>query len=232
MFSRLINKLRVAYRTNNEILWSNIYNSTIADSAWLLDKSISPGRWAVGYPFLYALYRCLNDYKPQSILELGLGQSTRVTAQYAASFQAQHIICEHDADWLEFFQTNLHLSSYSSIKLLPLGQEQYRDTSYYCYENFADTFAHDQYNLILVDGPFGNTKSYARRDLIKVLPGILAKDFAIIFDDYHCPGEYNTVLEIQQILQDHHISFVKNAFDGSKRICILASESWRYLCSI
>ena len=27
-------------------------------------------------------------------------------------------------------------------------------------------------------------------------------------------------------------SFVKNAFDGSKRICILASESWRYLCSI
>ena len=35
--------------------WGQIYNSTIIDSDWLLDKSISPGRWAAGYEYMYVL---------------------------------------------------------------------------------------------------------------------------------------------------------------------------------
>lgn len=69
-----------------EIRWGQIYNSTIAGSEWLKDQSVSPGRWAVGYNYLYILYRILNDVKPTNILELGLGQSTKLMAQYAAFY--------------------------------------------------------------------------------------------------------------------------------------------------
>ena len=37
-------------KTQNEILWAQIFNSTIQSSAWFKDQSISPGRWAAGYP--------------------------------------------------------------------------------------------------------------------------------------------------------------------------------------
>ena len=73
---------KITYRVNNEILWAEIFNSTIQDSLWFKDKSLSPGRWAAGYPFLYALYRTLNEKHPLNILELGMGQTTKLISQY------------------------------------------------------------------------------------------------------------------------------------------------------
>ena len=60
---------------NKEILWGEIFNNTVSNSDWLTDRSFSPGRWAVGYQYLYSVYRILDIIKPQSILELGLGKA-------------------------------------------------------------------------------------------------------------------------------------------------------------
>ena len=38
----------------------------------LINLSFSPGRGAIGYPVMYVLYRVLNEFKPTSILELGI----------------------------------------------------------------------------------------------------------------------------------------------------------------
>lgn len=38
---------------NKEILWGEIFNNTVSNSDWLTDRSFSPGRWAVGYQYLY-----------------------------------------------------------------------------------------------------------------------------------------------------------------------------------
>ena len=70
MFNRLKSRL-LSLRRNiprlladagcaREILWAQIFNNTISSSAWLKDASFSPGRAAVGYPFLYACYRILD----------------------------------------------------------------------------------------------------------------------------------------------------------------------------
>ena len=88
----------------NEILKSQIFNSTIIDSEWLKYRSFSPGGWAVDYGFLYTLYRVLNDMKPKNILEFGLGQSSKMIHQYANFYQnANAITCEHDSEWINFF---------------------------------------------------------------------------------------------------------------------------------
>ena len=82
-------------RHASEAVWAQIFNNTISESLWLKDKTFSPGRWAVGYPYLYVMYRVLNETRPKRILELGLGQSTRMIAQYAAAFQdVEHIVVE------------------------------------------------------------------------------------------------------------------------------------------
>ncbi len=65
-------------RYSEEAVWAEIFNNTISNSTWLNDKTFSPGRWAVGYPAIYAIYRILNEVQPRMILELGLGQSTRI----------------------------------------------------------------------------------------------------------------------------------------------------------
>ena len=38
-----------------------------------------PGRWAaVGFPYLYVMYRVLNEVRPEMLLEIGTGQTTKM----------------------------------------------------------------------------------------------------------------------------------------------------------
>lgn len=73
--------LREIRNINKEILCAEIFNNTVSGSEWLKDKSFSPGRWALGYQYLYAVYRILSTVKPKKILELALGQSTKLLSQ-------------------------------------------------------------------------------------------------------------------------------------------------------
>ena len=106
-------------RHASEAVWAQIFNNTISESLWLKDKTFSPGRWAVGYPYLYVMYRVLNETRPKRILELGLGQSTRMIAQYAAAFQdVEHIVVEHDPEWVEFFCNDFPLPKNTKVVML------------------------------------------------------------------------------------------------------------------
>ena len=71
-------------KNSDEILWAEIFHDASSNSTWLHDKAFSAGRWAVGYQYLYSVYRILDEVKPKNILELGLGQSTRLLGQYAS----------------------------------------------------------------------------------------------------------------------------------------------------
>lgn len=145
----------------SDILWANIYHDTIVQSDWLLDKTISPGgdgRWAVGYNFLYALYRILDEMHPKNILELGLGQSTRLTGQYAGYFKARHAVVEHDKDWADFFFHGWKSETKQThIYLTDIEEREIDGEKYFAYCNF-DHIVNDlpaPCNLILIDGPFG-----------------------------------------------------------------------------
>lgn len=104
-----------------EILWANIFRDTIADSSWLKNKTFSLGRAAAGYPTMYAMYRILNEVQPAQILELGLGQSTRMISQYAlACPNIQHTVVEHNASWVQFFEQQFAIPANTKIQFLDL----------------------------------------------------------------------------------------------------------------
>ena len=113
---------------SKEAVWAEIFNNTINSSEWLKKKKFSPGRWALGYPALYALYRILDEFRPQNILELGLGQSSVMTIQYVkTSSQINHTIVEHDKSWIDFFKKSHEMNENSHIIQMDIEYINYKD---------------------------------------------------------------------------------------------------------
>lgn len=221
--------------TQEEVLWGEIFRDTIAGSNWLTDRSFSPGRWAAGYPFLYALYRTLDEQKPKRILELGLGQTTRMIAQYAAAHEdVRHVVVEHDPEWIAFFQKSFALSDRSRILTLSLEEHAYlEDDAVLSYGGFSDALQGQRFDLLSIDGPFGgNANLYARVDVLRMLPDCLADSFAILLDDCDRSGERRTLAQMEQKLKECGIAYRTGRYAGQKETRIIASEDWRFLCSM
>ena len=72
-------------RATQELLWRDIFVDTVNGYSWYKNKSISLGRWAIGYNYAYVLARVLDEFKPNNILECGLGQSSKIIADYVTS---------------------------------------------------------------------------------------------------------------------------------------------------
>jgi hypothetical protein len=230
--SKLIKKNE---RLLNENLWANIFNSTISNSDWLRNKSFSPGRWAIGYPYLYVLYRALDEFKPVSILDLGLGETSRMIAQYA-SFKSKcnHYIVEHDIEWVSFFKNNYNLPERSKIVNLHLIEKVMgAESNVMGYDNFKETFKDNQFDLISIDGPCGNkAKDNCRIDVLDLIPENLSDSFVILSDDYHEDRVKNTVELLKDKLIQHRIPFSTGKYSGIKDLLVICSSDLKFLCSI
>ena len=222
-------------RDISEAVWAEVYNNTIVDSPWLKDKAFSPGRWAVGYPYLYVMYRILNEVQPQNILELGLGQSTKMIGQYTSYYEkVRHQVVEHDPEWIDFFKKNYLLSK--RTKLIQLNREfvPYKEAEKVrVFKDFSQTFKGQKFDFISIDAPFGgDMKEYARIDVLQMIPACLAEDFIIMIDDCERSGEKHTVVEMERVLQENQISYRKGKYSGKKDCIVIASNVLKFVCSM
>ena len=224
-----------ASRHAAEAVWAQIFNNTITNSTWLRDKTFSPGRWAVGYPYLYTMYRVLNETHPKRILELGLGQSTRMIAQYAAAFQdVEHIVVEHDQNWIDFFCNDFVMSERTKIVQLGLEMKSYKEAeSVRVYKGFKETFKGHKFDFISIDAPIGwDMKAYSRIDVLNLIPDGLAENFVILVDDCNRSGENNTTQEIMQCLAGQHMAYQTGKYVGEKISVLICPEHMGFLCSM
>ena len=222
-------------RDISEAVWAEIYNSTITKSRWLKDKAFSPGRWAVGYPYLYVMYRILNEVQPQNILELGLGQSTKMIGQYTSYYKrVHHQVVEHDPEWIDFFKKNYSLSE--RTKLIQLNREfvPYKEAEKVrVFKDFSQTFKGQKFDFISIDAPLGgDMKEYARIDVLQMIPTCLAEDFIIMIDDCERSGEAHTVMEMERVLQENQILYKKGKYSGKKDCIVIASNALKFVCSM
>lgn len=233
--SRATNISIAIKRSSAENGWAMVFNNTVSESTWLKDKSFSPGRWAVGYPYLYVMYRILNEARPKTILDLGLGQSSRMIAQYAAHHEnVEHYIVEHDPEWIQFFVNAYSLPQNSHIIQLPWDFAPYKEAeSVRVYKAFRETFQGMKFDYISIDGPLGgDMKEYARIDVLGIIPECLSDAFVITMDDYERSGEQHTVKEMRQILQKNGIAYAEGAYSGAKDMILLCAESRAFLSSM
>ncbi len=227
------------YRAINETLWASIYNNTISNSKWLVDKTVSPGRWAVGYPCLYAIYCILDIMQPKRILELGYGQSTRLISQYTKiNEQVEHFVVEHDSNWIEFFSKNIELSTNTRIVKLDTNKITYHEAKdVLVFSGFEEKFSKLKFDFIIIDAPFGQApddrrKIMSRVDVLRILPMCLEKSFVIILDDFERQGERTTAAEIDDKLKESGVEFKTANYSGSKDTRIWCSPDLSFLCSL
>ena len=222
-------------RHASEAVWAQIFNNTISESLWLKDKTFSPGRWAVGYPYLYVMYRVLNETRPKRILELGLGQSTRMIAQYAAAFQdVEHIVVEQDKTWTEFFAQNTSLSPCTKIVHLPVVETNYLDDDRtLVYQDFEEFCKGKKFDLVSSDGPaHSQSHKYRRVELVKLIPDHLADSFCIILDDFNVQECKNMWKVAKDTFSQMNISYSEGIYHGDKAVSIFTSIDQKFLCSM
>ncbi len=227
----------VTERRSRDNEFAVVFNSTINGSEWLKEVSLSPGRVAISYQGLYVLYRSLDEFRPKRILEIGLGQSTRVIGAYAEYFHAQHYIVEHDKDWIEFFLDKHGAKKDTEIVWLERKETIYKGRWVHTtapikyYDKFAETLTDKIFDFIFVDGPQGS-EEYSRVDIMEILPECLADSFVIMVDDSERPGERKTIGAILGILEKEEIAYSICEIDGMKNTVLIVSEDLGFLCSI
>lgn len=218
-----------------EQLWSTVFHDTVLSYEWFNVKSLSLGRSAIGYNYAYVISRVLHSMHPKSILEFGLGQSSKILNSYFQFYKNEmkvYDLIEHDVSWKEFFSSEIQMGGVSFHLNKISIYEEYGDR-FYKYDNLDEVLKGKKYNLISIDGPFGYYGKYiGRTDIVKYIPNILEDDWVILMDDYERIQEKNAIRFIEQKLKKEHISYYKGVYQGENHICILVSSNWRFLTTL
>ena len=233
---KLIGKIALEVENQGKELEQYQKVITIADSSWLNNKFFSPGRWALGYPALYALYRILNEFHPQNILELGLGQSSVMTLQYASAFpNVNHIIMEHDKTWIDFFEKTHSISNNSKLMHMNIEYVTYNNVeNVRVYQDFINKLGENtRFDFVIIDAPIGgDMKCFSRIDVISMIPDYLSEQFVIMLDDADRMQERRTMNEIDKKFKDSGIDAKRGLYSGEKDTCIWTSSMWHFLLTM
>lgn len=198
----------LANRQFRELNFADLLHDTIINSTWLKVKSFSLHGWAANYSFIYMLYRILDNVKPQNILEMGMGQTSRLTSQYVAycNPKAKLDIIENDAGWIATYQPQLAQNEHIKVHQRDLEFFTYDKTECRKYKNLNEIVENTKYDLIIIDGPWGALQNLPRSNVLDLIKNHnLADDFIIIFDDAERKGEKNTVTQTINLLQEQNV---------------------------
>lgn len=167
------------------------------------------------------------------ILELGLGQTTKMIGQYARSnSDVTHTIIEEDKDWIAFFEGMFHLTKNSQIIQQDYEYVEFKGKkNIRTFSEFANGMQNQKFDFIMIDAPKG-CSGYSRMDILKIIPDCLHESFIIMMDDYERSGEQNTIKEVLNVLDTHNIKYVTGVYSGEKDVIVIASEDNKFFCSL
>ena len=220
-----------AQRQYQELNFADLLHDSAAGSPWLKDKSFALYGWAANYSFIYTLFRILDNVRPAKILEMGLGQTSLVTSQYAAHNNpvAEVDIIENDASWINIYRPRL--AAGENIRLNQCDIEFFDEEGQnrrYNRAALSQITADKKYNLIVVDGPMGGGQKHPRSNILDLVEKNLAPDFIIIFDDAERPGEQATIARTQDKLKTMGIAFATQQRDALKSQFLIFSQSYEF----
>jgi len=231
LFNELQTRSRFTEAQSRELEWADIYHDTIRGRKWLEDLPLSPGRWAANYSLLYILARILSDYKPETILEFGLGESSKVISSFLKNElkTSKHIIVEHNEDWIKVFENRFALAGNSVIahhnSIVTTGHEFEINS----YENLKP-YSEQVMDLYLVDGI--SSARYSRNYIIRMLENVTQQnEFMIIMDDYMRQGEQDTANELLKMFAQKNIKTYAGSYTGNKSQLIIATEKYKFSTS-
>ena len=218
-----------------ELDWANTYHDSIRGKVWLENLPLNIGRWAGNYSFFYVLNRVLYDYKPNRILEMGLGETTKFISSYLENYllESSHVVIEHDVDWKKTYlqSQSQSISKRTIIEICPLEQKTIKNHTTNSYKRITNTVT-AKFDLYVIDGPFGSPR-FSRYDIVNLANKFSVTDeFIILLDDYNRLGEQDTAKELISILKDKKITIYTAIYAGNKSVLVIATEKYKYATSL
>ena len=223
---------RLFQKQSSEIYYANLLHDCTKGSPWLKDQAFSLYDWAANYSFIYLLFRILDKISPQNILEMGLGQTTKVTSQYIAYKNplASLIVCEHNQVWITHYRSELPQSDRIKIQALGLECFEYEGQQTDKYKDLESLAQNQKFDLIIIDGPTGGGKNFPRSNIIDLVKEKhLSDDFIIIFDDAERSGEQLTISKTKEVLKERNIEFIEFERKGLKAQRVITSKSKSFI---
>ena len=139
------------------------------------------------YPdFAKVLIGTLYERKPKVVVEAGSGVSSVLIAYCLRALGTGTLVSlEHDKDYLDITQKNLEvheLQDIATIRYAPLREVRINNRAWMWYdpEQIVDL---DRIDMLVIDGPPGETQSLARYPAIPMLFHALSDNAAILLDD-------------------------------------------------
>ncbi len=216
-----------------EIEWAHIYHDSIRGKFWLENLSLNIGRWAGNYAFFYVLNRVLSDYKPKSILELGLGESSKFVSEFLNHDlkDSKHTIIEQDENWKESFTSNFNLCERSKIIVCKMEKVLVKGYHVNMYKGLEKNL-NEHYDLYIIDGPHGSSR-FSRFNIVEIINNkSTINDLIIIIDDFNRQGEKDTANELLKIFEKKKIRVFSAVYHGNKSLLVIATEKYKYLASL
>lgn len=201
---------------------------------WMKGLSLVAGGMAVGYDYMYVMLRILHAKKPRSILEMGLGQTSKILARFQKETNCSYDIVEQDENWYKFFKNELDLSDKACVHIKPMKQvyNTVYNTEVNCFTDFESVILRKKFDFISIDGPFGGNNKLSRADILPYIPQCLKESFSIMLDDCAREGEKNMVRELEDILRKNQIEYHKVVYGEDKQFALITSTDNSFLCSL
>ncbi|MDR1104049.1 MAG: glycosyltransferase [Endomicrobium sp.] len=212
---------------NNEHL-----NYTQLESLFWLSKrlkiknSLPPMRnWAMSPDVLLKLHEYITNAKPKTVLEFGSGVSTIVICDALSQNNSGRLISiEHLEKFMEETMEvikNENLSLFLDLRLAQLkiwtGEHLCNEKPVFWYdEKIVDTLDLKEIDLLIIDGPPGNTNPYARYPALPILYKNLSNKVQVWLDDTNRKDE----AEIAHAWAEKY-KLIPNFFNLEKGLTIL-----------
>ena len=222
-------------RVMRELQWKDNFRIAVNECGWIEKKDLIPGGMAVGSYYLYTLLKILEKKQPCSVLDIGMGQTSKLISQYIKKEQESHCtIVEADKDWIRFFKDEICFSPNLLIEQMDYCITEVEDGNpVRRYDGFKTRLKNKKYDLISIDGPLGvDMKEKSRIDIFDVLPECLLNSWIIMLDDVQREGERNTFNRMKEILENNGIKYCAKTHSGEKSFGILTSEDNRFFCTV
>lgn len=121
-----------------------------------LDYSFDINKWSLTFNQFKYLIFLLNIFHPNSICELGCGESTKIFNEYVKRNKGTSFLSiEHDS---QYKQDNVILCKLIEHGLLDINNYHFDNVNYY--EGLENVLKGYKFDLVLIDGPFSWNESY------------------------------------------------------------------------
>ena len=189
-----------------DVYWYDECCKFLKENEWTKMGSISLyDHHALPWREMVELQLILREYKPTAVLELGLGESTKLIAQYAEHTGAKHIIIDEDYQYSKSFLAACPtVFAKTKVYISPLLEAKKGNQRYCCFKNTKKIVDNVKFHMLIQHCPRGGDVPYA--DIGMYIGDLLENDFVILIEKADGATERMFVHDIVEILQEHSIT--------------------------